>query len=335
MNRIAIVNSSSFGKRFPDHMERLRKLGDVHTFSFDSEISGKALAEALQGYNMIVASVTPFFTREFFEHKDDLKLITRHGIGYNNIDLDAARDHDTLVAIVPALIERDAVAENNITNLLSVMRKTNGAYQHVLEDKWEERAQFVGHGLSGKTAGVIGVGNIGSRVAEILHYGFRCEVLGYDPYKSALELEAFGARKVELDELLERADVICLCASLNEKNYHMLAAEEFAKMKDHVYLSNTARGALIEEEALLEALQSAKVAGFASDVLEVEPGRADHPYLQAPNTILTPHTSAYTIECLEGMGNKCVTDCERVAAGKLPDWAVQPISAYLNPSVLT
>lgn len=329
-NKIAIVNSSSYGKVFPDHLERLKQLGEVEQFTLDSEIDGKSLAEALHGYNMIISSVTPFFTEEFFQHKDELKLITRHGIGFNNIDLEAAKKHNTIVTIVPALIERDAVAENNITNLLNVMRKTAPAFESVIQDDWASRAQFVGHGLSGKTVGVIGIGNIGSRVAEILNYGFRCEVLSYDPNKLAIEIEAFGAKKVELDELLEKSDVICLCASLNEENYHMLSTKEFSKMKQNVYLSNTARGALIDEEALVEALESGKIAGFATDVLEVEPGSSGHPYLKFKNALITPHTSAYTMECLEGMGNKCATDCERVAEGVLPDRAVQTVSYYLK-----
>ncbi|WAA09121.1 D-isomer specific 2-hydroxyacid dehydrogenase family protein [Fervidibacillus albus] len=328
-NKIAIVNSSSFGTIFPEHLERLHKLGEVEKFTLDSELDGKTLAEKLYGFNMIIASITPFYTKEFFEHKDELKLITRHGIGYNNIDLEAAKKHHTIVSIVPPLVERDAVAENNITNLLNVMRQTSKAYQAVLQDKWEERAKFVGNILSGKTAGVIGVGNIGSRVAELLNYGFRCEVLGYDPYKTSEELEAFGAKKVELEELLQRSDVICICASLNEFNYHMLSEKEFNMMKRNVYLSNTARGALIDESALVSALDNGKVAGFATDVLEVEPGRSNHPYVQFSNVIMTPHTSAYTMECLEGMGNKCVTDCEKVAKGILPDRSIQTESKYL------
>lgn len=328
--RIAIVNSSSFGKHFPEHIERLKKIGEVRSFTFDQDIDGKTLADELKGYNMIIASITPNYSKEFFEHKDELVLISRHGIGYNNIDLEAAKKKGTIVSIVSPLVERDAVAENTIANLLTVMRMTNRAHQHVVNDKWEERAKFVGSNLSGKTAGVIGVGNIGSRVAEILHYGFRCEVLGYDPFKSKDEIERFGAKKVELDELLERSDVICLNASLNETSYHMLSENEFARMKDNVYLSNTARGALIKEDALVKALKSGKIAGFATDVLEKEPGRSDHPYLQFENVLITPHTSAYTKECLKGMGDKCVSDCEKVANGVIPDRSIQKVSEYLR-----
>lgn len=328
--KIAIVNSSSFGKIFPDQLERLGKLGEVNRLTIDSEIGGKELAEALHGYNVIVASVTPFFTREFFEHKDETQLITRHGIGYNNIDIEAAKEYNTLVSIVPPLIERDAVAENNITNLLAVMRQTVPAYNAVKADKWENRNHFVGHGLSGKKVGVIGIGNIGSRVVEILNYGFRCQVLGYDPYISDLEIEQFGAIPTDLDDLLENAEVICLSPSLNEDNYHMISTEEFKKMRDDVYISNTARGALIDEEAMIQALKDGKVAGFATDVLEVEPGRKDHPYLDFDNVIVTPHTAAYTMECIKGMGETCVTDVENLVVGKLPNRAVQAVSKFIK-----
>ena len=101
-------------------------------------------------------------------------------------------------------------------------------------------------------------------------------------------------------------------------------------MKDNVYLSNTARGALIKESALVAALESGKVAGFATDVLEEEPGRANHPYLAFENVLMTPHTSAYTMECLEGMGDKCVSDCEAIVLGQLPKTLVQSESRYVK-----
>jgi len=328
-NKIAIVNSSSFGRVFTQHMDRLQKIGKVDRFTFDSEIGGKELAEQLHGYNIIIPSVTPFFTKEFFDNKDELKLISRHGIGYNNIDLAAAREHDTIVSIVPALVEREAVAGNNVTNLLNIMRQTAQAQQSVKNDHWQDRAQFVGHSPYGKTVGIIGVGNTGSGVADTMRLGFRCRVIGYDPYKEKLDLEEFGVEKVELDELLAQADIICLCANLTDESYHMISTAEVSKMKDHVYLSNSARGALVDEDAIVAGLKSGKIAGFATDVLEVEPGDSHHPYLQFANTVVTPHTSAYTMECLESMGDKCVTDCEKIVAGQLPGRSVQSDSKYV------
>lgn len=330
IHRIAIVNSSSFGKIFPKHLERLRKIGTVDYFTFSQEIPGKELAEKLNGYDIIIASVTPFFDVEFFENKDKLLLISRHGIGYNNVDLEAARQHNTIVSIIPALVERDAVAGNNITNLLAVMRKTVGALKVVKEDQWEKRASFIGHSLYNKVVGVIGVGNTGGCVAETLRYGFRCRVLAYDPYKSKLDIEAHGAEKVGFEELIRHSDVICLCANLTEENYHFISKKEVEMMKQNVYISNSARGALVEEEAIVEGLESGKIAGFATDVLEVEPGRANHPYLAFKNVIVTPHTSAYTMECLEAMGEKCVEDCEVIVEGKLPVRSVQSESIYVH-----
>lgn len=329
--RIAIVNSSSFGKIFPEHIDRLKKIGAVDYFQVDNEMKGKELAKLLSGYNIIIASVTPFFTKEFFDYKkDELLLITRHGIGYNNIDIDAAKEHDTVVTIVPALVERDAVAENNITNLLAVLRKTVESSNRVKADRWEDRAKFVGHTLFNKTVGVIGVGNTGSCVVEIVRNGFRCNVLAYDPYKSDLYLQTYGARKVELDELLTSSDIICLCANLTEESYHMISKNEIEKLKDGVYISNSARGALLDENAVVEGLKSGKIAGFATDVLEEEPGRKSHPYLAFDNVVMTPHTSAYTLECLEQMGNKCVTDVEQIVQGVLPERAIQSTSKFIK-----
>lgn len=328
-HKIAIVNSSSFGKIFPEHINQLKELGDVTRFEFEQDISGKDLAQALDGYNIIIASVTPFFTKEFFEHKDELKLISRHGIGFNNVDLDAAREHGTIVSIVPPLVERDAVAEQNITNLLNVMRQVNQSSERVKQDRWEDRASFVGHTLYNKTVGIIGIGNTGSGVAESLRYGFRCNVLAYDPYKDQMYMNQFGAKKVELEQLLEEADVICLCANLTEENYHMIDKDQINKMKDHVYISNSARGALVNEEAIINGLESGKIAGFASDVLESEPGRASHRYLNNKNVILTPHTGAYTMECLRGMGEKCIDDTMKITKGIRPKTAVQNQSKYI------
>lgn len=328
--KIAVVNSSSFGQVFPEHIQRLEEIGPVKHFTVDGEIKGRELAEILQGYNIIIASVTPFFTQEFFDHKDELILITRHGIGFNNVDTEAAKKHNTIVTIIPALVERDAVAENNVTNLMAILRKTVEAYQRVTADRWEDRAEFVGRTLFNKTVGVIGVGNTGSCVVEILRNGFRCNVLAYDPYKSELHIKSHGAKKVELEELLQSADIICLCANLTEENHHMISDKEVSQMKDHVYISNSARGALVDEKAIVNGLESGKIAGFATDVLEEEPGRKDHPYLAFPNVVMTPHTSAYTMECLEEMGKKCVRDVEDIAKGRLPERAVQPISDYLK-----
>lgn len=318
-HKIAIVNSSSFGRRFPEQMERLEKIGEVKRFKFAIDTPGKELAEALMGFDIIISSVTPFFTREFFEHKDETIIISRHGIGYNNIDMEAATEKGTVVTIVSALVERDAVAENAVANLMAVIRKTIPAEKAAREGRWADRAQFVGHQVTGKTVGVIGLGNIGSRVGEIFKYGFNARLLAYDPYQSKEELEKKGAEAVSLEDLLQQSDIISLNAFIDEKSRHMISDREFGLMKKGVYITNAARGELMDQDAILRALDNGTIAGLAVDVVEGEPIDETHPFFQYENVIVTPHTSAYTIECLRGMGEKVVSDVEKIVNNEQPD----------------
>ena len=318
--KIAVVNSSSFGQIFKEHWTKLSEFGEVTRFMLPTDIDGKSLAEKLHGYNIIIASVTPMFNKEFFDNKDELLLISRHGIGYNNVDLEAAKEHGTLVSIVSPLVERNAVAENVFANLLALVRQTTESSQAIKHDHYEDRAKYMGNQLSGKTFGVIGAGNIGSRVAELFSV-FGGQVLIADPNPQAPEgwLEDTNVQLVPLEELLAKSDYISLNASLNEDNRHMINEKTLSITKQGAYFVNNGRGALIDEEAMLAAVESGHIAGYSSDTAEVEPIRADHPFLRNPHILMTPHTSAYTYECLEGMGLKCLADVAAVIDGKLPE----------------
>lgn len=309
--KIAIINSSSFGKYFPNHLERLEKIGEVKHFTFENNIPGKELAEALQDFNIVIASVRPFFNKEFFDNKKQpLLLLSRHGIGFNNVDVVAAKEHGTIVTIVPPLVERDAVAENAVTNLLALIRQTVQSQEAVKSNEWKKRASFLGINVTGKVIGIIGCGNIGSRVAEIFKHGFNARLLVVDPKVNVDWANRNNIEIVELDYLLQNADIISLNASLNETSYHILKAPQFSLMKKGVYITNTARAELIDETALINALDNGTVAGHATDVMYVEPSYSDHPLVKHPKVLVTPHTSAYAIECLQGMGEKCVQDVE-------------------------
>lgn len=314
--RIAVINSSSFGKHYSSHLKRLEAIGPVTFLKVAGDAHGKALADKLKDFNIIISSVTPFFDQEFFEHKQDVILISRHGIGYNNVDTDAAKAAGTIVSIVSPLVERDAVAENAVANLMAVMRKLPDAKKAADENRWQDRAQFLGNNISEKVVGLIGCGNIGTRTAEIMKYGFQCEVLIYDPNVDKEWMKKHDMKETDLDTLLTKSDILCLHASLNETSNKILSTPEFNKMKKGVYITNTARGALIDEEAMCKALDDGIVKGFATDVMVHEPADNMHPYFQYDNVLITPHTSAYTDECLEGMGEKCVEDVENVVQGK-------------------
>lgn len=322
MTKIAVVNSSSFGKYFPEHIQRLEKIGQVDRFTFPIDTTGKELAEKLHGYEYIIASVTPFFKQDFFEHAGHVKLISRHGIGYNNVDIVTATKCNTYVSKVGALVEREAVAENAVALLMAVLRQIKPASDAAKEGNWAKRADFMGYEIKGKTVGVIGLGNIGSRVGEILKNGFNADLIAHDPYQSDDEIRARGATPVSLEELLKRSDIISLNAFIDQNSFHLLGKKEFAMMKKGVYIVNSARGELMELEAVLEALDNGTILGLGADVIEGEPIDETHPLLKYPNVVITPHTSAYTYECLEGMGDKCVSDVERVHQGLAPEGMV-------------
>jgi len=320
--KIAIVSSSSFGRYFPEHLERLSAIGEVERFEVPVDIDGKSLAETLRGFPIIIASVKPYYNEEFFACKDETFLIARHGIGFDNIDLSSATEKGVLVTKVAGWVEREAVAELAVTLLLDVMRKTREASLKVQAGEWHRRAQFVGWEIREKVAGIIGIGNIGSRVCEILRYGFNARLIAYDPYLSPDVIRERGAEPVDLEVLLASSDIISLNASLNPLNYHMLSHEQFDRMKPGVFIVNTARGELMDDAALMAAIESGKVAGAGLDVVEGEPIDERHPLLGYENVLIVPHIAAYTRESLQLMGEKMVSDVESVTQGKVPEEVV-------------
>lgn len=321
--KIAIVNSSSFGTRFPDQMERLQKIGTVERVRVAGDAHGAELAEALKDYNIIISSVTPFFDAEFFEHKTDLLLLSRHGIGYNNVDVKACNATGCILTTVSPLVERDAVAEGAVALLLDAMRRVSDSHVAANEGRWAERASFVGNGVSGKTLGIIGCGNIGSRVVEILARGYDLKVVACDPverpeWADGLRAQGVDFTYTDLDTVVSTCDILTLNADLNPTSFHILNADCFSKMKKGVYVVNNARADLIDQPAMLAALEDGTVKALAIDVMHDEPPAPDDPYFNHPKVLVCPHISAYTEECLRGMGEKCVGDVERFVAGEEP-----------------
>jgi D-3-phosphoglycerate dehydrogenase len=326
--KVAVVNSKSFGVRAPDLLEELRRHAQVDFIEVSKTVRGRELAEVLAGYHFIIASVTPVYDAEFMRHQRDLLLIARHGIGVDNVDIKAATEEGVLVTRVPGFKERDAVAELAVALALDVVRKVSYSSKLVREGKWSERGRIVGFNINGKTVGLIGLGNIGSRVAEIYSRGFNARVLAYDPYIKPEVAARHGAQLVDLDTLLRESDIISVHAPLTPETYHLLDEEAFAKMKDGVVIVNTARGEIIDTAALIKALESGKVAGAGLDVVEGEPIGADHPLLKFDNVVVTPHIGANTAEGLRGMDESNVDAILKVIRGE------PPLEYLVNPEVL-
>ena len=226
-----------------------------------------------------------------------LKVVGRAGIGVDNVDIKAATAKGVIVMNTP-FGNSITTAEHAIAMMLALARQIPEADRSTQAGKWE-KSRFLGVELFGKTLGVIGCGNIGSIVAD-RGIGLKMKVIAYDPFLSEERAVELGVQKVELAELLARADFITLHTPLTDRTRGIIGAPAFARMKPGVRIINCARGGLVDEAALLEALKSGRVAGAALDVFEEEPATAN-PLFGAPNLICTPHLGAATSEAQENV----------------------------------
>ncbi|MDA7474933.1 phosphoglycerate dehydrogenase [Planktomarina temperata] len=236
-------------------------------------------------------------TEKIINAARNLKVIGRAGIGVDNIDRAAASKKGVIVMNTP-FGNMITTAEHAIAMMFAVARQIPEASASTHAGKWE-KSKFMGVELTGKTLGVIGAGNIGGIVCERA-LGLKMKVVAYDPFLSQERAEKLGVQKVDLDELLARADFITLHVPKTEQTSNILNAEAIAKMKPGVRVINCARGGLVDEVALAEALKSGHVAGAAFDVFEVEPA-TDSPLFNLPNVVCTPHLGAATTEAQENV----------------------------------
>ncbi|GGA17670.1 phosphoglycerate dehydrogenase [Neptunicoccus cionae] len=236
-------------------------------------------------------------TEKILENATNLKVIGRAGIGVDNVDLNAASRKGVIVMNTP-FGNSITTAEHAIAMMFAVARQIPEASASTHAGKWE-KSKFMGVELTNKTLGLIGSGNIGSIVASRA-LGLKMKVVAYDPFLSEERAAELGVKKVELDEMLAQADFITLHVPKTEKTAGMLDAAAIAKMKKGVRIVNCARGGLVDEDALVEALKSGHVAGAAFDVFAVEPA-TDSPLFNLPNVVVTPHLGAATTEAQENV----------------------------------
>jgi len=187
-----------------------------------------------------------------------------------------------------------------------------------------DRNRFVGNDMFGKTIGIVGIGHVGSRIAELARGLFNMRVLACDPYLTAAEVAARGAEKVELPDLLHRADVVSINCPLSEETRGLIGAREYALMQPHAYFISAARGHIHDEAALAEALRSQKIAGAGLDVWSKEPPPPDHPLLQFDNVLVSPHTAGVTVETRANMARIAAEQMLDALDGKRPPRIVNP-----------
>jgi D-3-phosphoglycerate dehydrogenase len=257
-------------------------------------LSGAALQEALQGAHGVIVRSGTRLTAELLDNPGNLRAIVRAGVGVDNIDVAAATRRGIVVMNTPGG-NTVSTAEHTITMLMALARHIPTADASVKQGKWE-RGKFVGTQLAGKTLAVVGLGRVGREVARRAA-GLDMKVVGYDPFLSPERASQLGIESVPaLEDLLPRCDFLTVHTPLTDETRDLIGEAELARMKRGVRILNCARGGIINENALAEALRSGQVAGAALDVFLEEPPPADHPLAKLPNVVATPHLGASTVE---------------------------------------
>ncbi|MFL5040733.1 MAG: C-terminal binding protein [Xanthobacteraceae bacterium] len=249
------------------------------------------------------------------------KAIGRFGLGVDNIDVPAAREMGITVTYVPDYCLQE-VSDHAMALLLALARKIPLSNQLVQAGRWDMPAVVPIYRLEGRVLGLLGFGNIPRKlVPKAKAFGLR--VITHDPYVWPDLLKSLDVENVSLDELLQRSDFISVHAPLTPQTRGLVNADAFAKMKKGVLIVNTARGPLIDEQALMQALDSGQVGGAALDVLATEPPARDSPLLGRDNVVLTPHTGFYSVDALNELQTKCASDVARVLSGESPVYPVK------------
>ena len=298
----------------PDGVTRLRERFVVDTDSggdADALHAAFAAADAVVVRNLAIPA-------QLLKAAPKLKVIAKHGAGVDNIDLDAATRLGIIVANVPGG-NADAVAEATVALMLAAIRRVPEVHDLVQRGRYSARFELQFSQLSERTLGLVGIGNIGTRVANICSRGFRMRVVAFDPGLSAAEIEARGANKADsLDSLLAVADVVSLHLPLTDDTYHLIGREQLERMKSSAILINAARGPLVDEIALATALRAGVIAGVGLDVFEIEPPSLDNPILTSPHAVLSPHTAGNTIDAARYLAVSSANIVIDVLSGRRP-----------------
>jgi D-3-phosphoglycerate dehydrogenase len=283
---------------------------------FAQKLDESFLVERVKDIDGIVIRANGKVTRKIMESAPRLKVVGRHGVGVENIDLQAATDLGIWVVNTPDAND-NSVAEHffGLALMLSKMLKKGDIAMH--EGRWQARYEYIGRELNGKTLGILGFGRIGKTIGRIGRKGFGMKILYYDAIRYEEVEKEISAVKLSLDHVLSQSDFVSINLPMLPETKALIGAREISLMKRTAYLLNLARGPIWDEKAVEAALKEAKIAGAASDVFEVEPAAQEHPLLKLENFIATPHMAAHTQEAL-GRMSRVAEDIIRVLEGKEP-----------------
>ena len=310
--------SPTFGYYALEPLEYLAKHGcQIELVPQGKKMSEEELIQSVGQYDAMIVGLDKI-TKSIIEASKKMKVMTKHGVGVDNIDVEAASKANIVVTNAPST-NSDAVADLTVGLFVSLARNIPFADRSVKEGGWP---RIVGTQINGKVLGIIGLGQIGKRVAKRMS-GFDMRILAHDIVKDEAFAKKWGVTYTSLDELLTESDFISIHVTLDASTRRMIGERELGLMKKTAFLVNIARGDIVDEEALYRALKDGKIRAAALDAFSHEPPRGS-PLLNLDNVISTPHMGAYTYEALREMGMVCVRDIVATLQGRHPQFVLNP-----------
>jgi len=310
----------------------LGRRGDIRLDKLENDSADDVAAPILAGAHAFqIGSARDELAKKYHADRDLLRrtqsllIVSTNGAGYDTVNLNACTDAGVLV-VNQSGGNKEPVAEHALAMMLNLTKRIIETDRAMRRDKDLNRNLFIGSDLQHKTVGIIGLGNVGKRLAELCRGLFSMRVLSYDPYVPAEVMTKNGVEKVTLDELMRQADFVSINCPLTDETRGMVGAKQYALMKPSAYFVTTARGSIHDEKALEEALRAKKIAGAGLDVWEKEPPPLDHPLMQMDNVLVSPHTAGVTREGRENMGRFAAEQMIAALDGK-------PVARVLNPEV--
>jgi D-3-phosphoglycerate dehydrogenase len=262
-------------------------------------------------------------TKDLLRRAPNLLIVSSNGAGYDPVDVDACTAAGVIV-VNQSGGNAHSVAQHALTMMITLSKRIIQADRMLRREANVDRNALMGGEMEGKTVGIVGLGNVGRRLATLCRGLFNMNVLAYDPYLSATEMAERGGEKVSLEDLLRRSDFVSINCPLTKDNRGMIGAREYGLMQSHAYFVTTARGFIHDEVALEQALRDKRIAGAGLDVWAKEPPPPDHPLLQFDNVLASPHTAGVTKEARESMARIAAEQMLDALDGKRPPRFINP-----------
>lgn len=284
-------------------------------YEFLAEGTRELRADQIAGYDGLLV-LAPDVTAATLAGADRLAIVARFGVGYDNVDVAACTERGVALTITPDGVRRPMAAAN-MTMLLALTHRLIQKDRLTRAGRWADKLDYMGQGVTGRTLGLIGLGNIGRELVRLAHpFGLRC--IAYDPFLQPADVSGQPVELIDLEGLLATSDYVAICCALTPETHHLINAERLALMRPTSYLLNLARGPIVDQQALYQVLQRGAIAGAGLDVFDQEPVDPNEPILTLDNVILAPHGICWTDETFRGNGESACRSLLAIARGELP-----------------